>query len=190
MPRTPPRCERKRRDAGLRAAATIGLGILVILLVFALPGRRQEAPSIPPMSPPQSPEVSPGLPPATMVTPAPHPTATPSPLPTPTLTPTVPLLPEPHVVIIGRDPVAEYVDIQNLGQTVVSLDGWRLVSERGGQGCWLGGPLHPGERLRIWANGGYEVGLHCRYLRSIWSNTEPDAAVLYDATGQVVSRFE
>ncbi len=89
-----------------------------------------------------------------------------------------------------RDPIAEYVEIQNLGDAAVSLDGWRLVSERGNQGCWLGGPLFPGERLRIWANGGHEVGLHCRFGRSIWSNTEPDAAVLYDAEGRVVSRME
>lgn len=133
-------------------------------------------------------------------------TATPAPTPTPTRTatapppPTQPPVPSdtpaaagpvgPLVVIIARDPIAEYVDLRNDGSEVVSLDGWHLVSERGNQVCWLSGPLYPGERLRVWADGGYEVGLHCRFRRNIWSNTEPDAAVLYNAQGEVVDRLE
>ncbi|MEW6567021.1 MAG: lamin tail domain-containing protein [Chloroflexota bacterium] len=119
-------------------------------------------------------------------------TTRPSPTETALLTDTPPptALNGPRVVITSLDPIAEYVDIQNIGDTPQSLDGWLLVSERGNQTCMLAGILEAGERLRIWADGGYEVGLHCRFPRNIWNNSEPDAAVLYNDKGEVVSRLE
>lgn len=87
--------------------------------------------------------------------------------------------------------VAEYVDIRNTGTQAQDLGGWRLVSERGNQSCTLGGILEPNQTLRIWAlasdigQGGY----NCGFGGPIWNNSEPDPAVLYDANGNEVHRF-
>lgn len=175
-----------RGERGLRVMALLTLGMLLVPLVIGLAGNRPGPASAP------TAEVSHTT--TASATPRPTPTATTPPLPSQTPTPTdaptaaAPL--GPQVIITVRDPIAEYVEIQNIGDMAISLDGWRLVSERGNQVCWLGGPLYPGERLRIWADSGYEVGLHCRFRRNIWSNTQPDAAVLYNAQGEVVSRLE
>jgi hypothetical protein len=86
------------------------------------------------------------------------------------------------------DKVAEYVEIQNLTQAAVNLRNWRLVSERGSESCPLRGMLEPNEVLRIWARRG-DPGFDCRLGREIWSDTEVDPAVLYDAQGKEVSRY-
>ncbi len=178
--------EQGRAQRHLRVPALLTLGLLLAALSIALLSIRPGPASAP------TPEVSPTA--TASATPPSKPTATAPPLPsrTPTTTHTATAAAPsgPQVIITARDPIAEYVEIQNRGEAVIALDGWRLVSERGNQVCWLSGPLYPGERLRIWADGGYEVGLHCRFRRNIWSNTEPDAAVLYDAQGEVVSRLE
>jgi hypothetical protein len=95
------------------------------------------------------------------------------------------------VVIIRVNKQDEYVDIQNQGGTAQDLTNWVLVSERGPQSCTLGGIIEAGVVLRIWAladdagNGGF----NCGFGSPIWNNSEPDPAVLYDANGNEVSRF-
>ncbi len=99
----------------------------------------------------------------------------------------------PQIIIVAVNDVDEYVDIQNQGNGLQELSGWKLLSERDGQECLLEGlTLQPGETLRIWAlladsgRGGY----NCGFTQNIWSNTEPDAAVLFNPDGREVSRLD
>lgn len=139
-------------------------------------------------TPPEQPQ--PTSPPAA-ATEAPQPTSPPAPpteAPQPTEAP--PAAPGP-VVIVGVNKREEFVDIQNQGGAEVDLNGWVLVSEKGNQACPLGGVIAGGQVLRIWAmsedagNGGF----NCGFGSNIWNNSEPDPAVLYDAAGNVVSRW-
>jgi micrococcal nuclease len=94
------------------------------------------------------------------------------------------------VIIVTVDKQAEYVDIQNVGGRPQSLAGWVLVSEKGDQRCPLSGMLSAGETLRIWAMAKDvdEGGFNCGFEGTIWNNSEPDPAVLYDELGQEVGR--
>ena len=93
-----------------------------------------------------------------------------------------------QIVAVNKD--AEFVDIQNVGGTAVNLIGWRLVSEKGNQVCALGGSIGPGVVLRIWAmaEDGGQGGYNCGFGNNIWNNSEPDAAVLYEQSGNEVAR--
>lgn len=114
------------------------------------------------------------------------PTVTP-PLPSPTVPPPVPTS-SASVQIVLVDKPREFVDIQNRTNAAVDLRGWRLVSETGNQSCPLRGTLQPNDVLRIWARRG-EPGIDCRFDFNIWNDNTPDAAVLYNAQGEEVSRF-
>ncbi|MDX1523725.1 MAG: lamin tail domain-containing protein, partial [Anaerolineae bacterium] len=96
------------------------------------------------------------------------------------------------LVIIAVDKRREYVDIENTGSEPVALNGWTLVSERGGQRCELGGDIGPGATVRVWAlaEDAGQGGYNCGFTNPIWSNDEPDPAVLYDRVGAEVSRKE
>lgn len=170
------------------------------------------APTLPP--PTDTPFPPTDTPPAPTDTPSPAPTDTvPAPSPTPplptdtvqaptntpipptaTVLPTQPSPTQPpaaaRVIILTVDKRAEFVDIQNVGGQPQSLDGWRLVSEKGNQECRLADTLQPGATLRIWARSADagKGGYNCGFGDTIWNNSEPDPAVLYDAQGQEVSR--
>lgn len=90
--------------------------------------------------------------------------------------------------IVSVNKREEYVDIQNVGGASQELQGWVLLSERGNQRCNLAGTVQPGETLRIWAANG-PSGYSCGYNAPIWNNAQVDPAVLYDAAGNVVSRY-
>ena len=99
----------------------------------------------------------------------------------------------PQIYIVAVNSIEEYVDIQNQGNGPQELTGWKLLSERDGQECRLERvTVQPGETLRIWAlladsgRGGY----NCGFTQNIWSNTEPDAAVLFNPDGLEVSRLD
>jgi hypothetical protein len=117
------------------------------------------------------------------------PTATGTPLPLPTVTnpPPATATTGGSVLIVAVDKPLEYVDIQNLSNAPVDLQGWRLVSETGNQSCALRGVLQPNEVLRVWARRG-TPGLSCRFPINIWNDNQSDPAVLYNAQGQEVSR--
>lgn len=117
-------------------------------------------------------------------------TAVPTEMPLPTTEP--PSQPSgPHVVIVGVNKRAEYVDIQNTGDAPQDLTGWRLLSERGAQDCPLAGVIQPGETLRVWAmaEDAGQGGFNCGFGTTIWNNSEPDAAILFDPAGAEMSRF-
>lgn len=85
---------------------------------------------------------------------------------------------------------AEYVIITNTGQTSVNLSGWILVSEKGNQSCALGGFINPGADVFIWSQGGNGTGFACNYSSPIWNNSAVDPAVLYNPSGNEVSRLK
>lgn len=109
------------------------------------------------------------------------PTAAPTQLPSATGT----------LVIVGVDKRAEVVTIRNDGGAEVNLGGWVLRSERGSQDCALGGVIGPGQVLQIWAmaEDAGQGGFNCGFGSNIWNNDEPDAAILIDPSGVVVSRW-
>jgi hypothetical protein len=92
------------------------------------------------------------------------------------------------VLIIALNKAMEYVDLQNLGNASVDLQGWRLVSETGSQSCALGGVLQPNDVLRVWSRKG-EAGFNCGFSFNIWNDNQSDPAVLFDAQGKEISRF-
>lgn len=97
-----------------------------------------------------------------------------------------------RVVISTVDPVAEFVELRNPQDTAQSLDGWTLVSERGNQRCPLRGTLPAGGAVRVWARASdaAQGGINCGFAESIWSNRNPDPAVLLNASGLEVYRAE
>ena len=156
-------------------------------------------------------------PPTVVPTASPVPTvpaATPSPVPTPTRppptaapvptnTPPPPAtrLPGPveGVAIqciwfdgeVRRTEADEYVQIVNSAGQTVDLEGWRLEDIADGRPTYefpaFG--LSPGQTVRVYTNqvhqqwGGFSFG----YGTSIWSNTDPDTAGLFDSGGNLVS---
>lgn len=91
------------------------------------------------------------------------------------------------LTIIEVNKSAEYVDIQNRSTTPVDLTGWKLLSEKGGQSCTLGGIIQSGATLRIYAASG-QNGFNCNFSKNIWNNSESDPAILFNAQGVQVDR--
>lgn len=107
-------------------------------------------------------------------------------------TPVPPPAADSPVVIAGVNVVAEYADLRNTTRQTQRLAGWKLVSERGGQTCELDGVLRPNTVLRVWAQAAdaNQGGFNCGFSQGVWSNSDPDPAVLYDPFGREMSRFE
>ena len=92
----------------------------------------------------------------------------------------------------------EYVEITNQGAVAQDLTGWRLDSERGAASGQVfhfpaGFVMQPGQVCRVYTDEVHPewCGLSFGYRRSgVWNNNEPDAAVLFDGDGAVVSRWE
>lgn len=85
--------------------------------------------------------------------------------------------PETPLRIVGLDKAAETIELRNVGDAPLELDGWLVCSQRGNeaQGGIIG-TLGPGE-TRTFTNPG----------DTIWSNSNPDDAALFDPNGQLVS---
>ena len=92
----------------------------------------------------------------------------------------------------------EYVEITNQGAVAQDLTGWRLDSERGAASGQVfhfpaGFVMQSGQVCRVYTDELHPewCGLSFGYRRSgVWNNNEPDAAVLFDWDGAVVSRWE
>lgn len=115
------------------------------------------------------------------------PSETPTSTPEPTETPT--LVSGAMVIIKWVNKSAEYVDLENIGNQPQDLTGWRIVSEKGNQVCWLAGIIQPGETLRVWTNNPNGEGYNCGIGNNIWNDNESDPAALYNAQGTQVSRY-
>ena len=143
-------------------------------------------------------------------TPTPRPTATPLPTatPEPTQTPIPPATATPAPVSAGtsvviecifydgevpRSEADEYVQLLNEGSGAVELRGWKLadLGDRRQEFTFESSfTLGAGVQIRIYTNqvhpewGGFSFGIG----RSIWHNTEPDTAGLFNPAGTLVSR--
>lgn len=93
----------------------------------------------------------------------------------------------------------EYVEIRNIGSAAQDMSGWRLESERRftdrGQIFTFpdGFEMQPQQACRIYTDEIHanRCGLSFRHSgSSIWHNSEPDAAMLYDAFGNLVSQMD
>ena len=148
--------------------------------------------------------------PTSLPTPVPtlSPTAVPTPIPTPLLTPTP--MPTPTIVatsngtpnisidcifydgVVSRTESDEYVRIVNAGETSVDLSNWSLKDVADGSPTFTfpGYTIAQNETIRVYTNevhsesGGFSFGRGS----SIWANSEPDTAALFNAQGQEVSR--
>ena len=95
--------------------------------------------------------------------------------------------------IVDFDKAAEYVELKNSGNQTRELTGWKLVSDAGGETCFLAGSLAPQEMLTVWfrlqdeTQGGFNCGLD---LDNVFRNVQIDPAVLYNAHGVIVSRSD
>jgi endonuclease YncB( thermonuclease family) len=94
-----------------------------------------------------------------------------------------------NVIIFSVNKPEEFVDIQNVGDSAIDLNGWKLVSELGKEECKLSGVIHPYEIVRIFS-GIDQPGFSCGFAKPIWDDREPDPALLYDPDGNEVARFQ
>ena len=143
-------------------------------------------------------------------TPTPTPTSTPLPTPTPvpTATPSPTSTPTPHppepITGVGiecifydgevpRSEADEYVQIVNNSRQSVILEDWRLadLGDRRQEFTFEESyTLAVGERIRVYTNQVHPQwgGFSFAYGRSIWHNTDPDTAGLFDSAGRLVSK--
>ena len=142
--------------------------------------------------------VSPAATPTALPTPVPTPIATPTPMPTPTIAATSTGTPNLSIECIFFDGVVsrtesdEYVRIVNAGETSVNLSNWSLKDVADGSPTFTfpGYTIAPNETIRVYTNevhsesGGFSFGRGS----SIWANSAPDTAALFNAQGQEVSR--
>ena len=136
--------------------------------------------------------------PTSLPTPVPTPITTPTPVPTPTIVATSTETPNLSIDCIFFDGVVskiesdECVRIVNAGETSVSLSNWSLKDVADGSPTFTfpGYTIAPSETIRVYTNevhsesGGFSFGRGS----SIWANSEPDTAALFNAQGQEVSR--
>jgi len=148
------------------------------------------ATSIPTATPTSTPTSSPSPKPS----PTPIPAATSTPVPNPTPVPVV----EMEIACIFFDGVVpssesdEYVEIRNAGSDATDIGGWTLTDIADNSPTfhfpiWTVGA---GDSIRVYTNevhpefGGFSFGRG----GSIWANSSPDEAGLFDANGTLVSR--
>ncbi|MDN4523102.1 lamin tail domain-containing protein [Fictibacillus fluitans] len=93
----------------------------------------------------------------------------------------------------GVEDQLEYVQIQNFGIAPVDMTGWTIRSTRGGQVFTFpaGYILQPGATVYV-TSGALAIDDPPTYLKwttaNVWNNNG-DAAVLYNAQGQLISEF-
>jgi hypothetical protein len=87
----------------------------------------------------------------------------------------------------------EYVVLVNTGKVQVDLSGWKLVSSVGGQTYALpaGTSLKPGTSISIVSGVGGKKGTGTLFWTgsNVWNNSG-DPALLYNAAGAMVSKYE
>jgi len=94
--------------------------------------------------------------------------------------------------LVPRAESDEYVEITNLGDQAQDLAGWMLkdISEGYPSFTFPSHVLALGESVRVYTNEYHPEwgGFSFEYGRAIWSNSEPDVAVLYNKEGKEVTR--
>jgi len=94
--------------------------------------------------------------------------------------------------LVPRAESDEYVEITNLGDQAQDLAGWKLedVSEGYPSFTFPSYILAAGKSIRVYTNEYHPEwgGFSFEYGQPIWSNSEPDVAVLYDKQDKEVSQ--
>ncbi len=94
--------------------------------------------------------------------------------------------------LVFRAESDEYVEITNLGEEPQNLAGWVLkdISEGYPSFTFPSFILAPSKSIRVYTDEYHPEwgGFSFEYGRAIWSNSEPDVAVLYDSQSEEVSR--
>ncbi|MDM8532720.1 lamin tail domain-containing protein [Anaerolineales bacterium HSG25] len=95
------------------------------------------------------------------------------------------------IIIVARNAIDEYVEIENITDSPIDLRGWSILSEKDAQKCNLAGTLASAESLRIWAlaQDASKGGYNCGFSQEIWDDTMPDDAILYNVEGTETSRM-
>ena len=131
----------------------------------------------------QAPLVTMNMQPGATTVPAPAPTLTPSPKSAPTQTANVQITSIFYDGKVARTESDEYVEITNLGNEVVDLDGWVLkdISEGYPSITFPSYMLQPGKSIRVYTNEIHPEygGFSFHSGKAVWNNTDPDTAVLY-----------
>ena len=95
-----------------------------------------------------------------------------------------------NIKITSVDKRGEHVIIENTGDEAVNLAGWKLVSEKGNQSMTFPSfTLNPGQSIKITSGAEAGTGDFTSSYATIWNNSSPDPAVLYDASGNEVDRY-
>lgn len=94
--------------------------------------------------------------------------------------------------IVPKTESDEYVEITNLGDATINLQGWVLKDLSGSPSfIFPSFDLNPGQSIRVYTNeihpetGGFSFSSST----AIWNNSNPDIAILLDDQGQEVSRL-
>ncbi len=94
--------------------------------------------------------------------------------------------------LVPRAESDEYVEITNLGDQSQDLAGWVLkdISEGYPSFTFPSYILAPDKSIRVYTDEYHPEwgGFSFEYGRAIWSNSEPDVAVLYNSEDKEVSR--
>jgi hypothetical protein len=98
----------------------------------------------------------------------------------------------PMVDIIKLDKKAEIIEIKNTTDSEINLKGWKIVSEKGNQSfVFEEYVLEAGNSVKIGdSNRNENIDLHWMDGKGVWNNTKSDPAILYDANGNVIDRYD
>jgi micrococcal nuclease len=98
----------------------------------------------------------------------------------------------PIVDIIKLDKKAEIIEIKNTTDSEINLKGWKIVSEKGNQSfVFKEYVLEAGNSVKIGdSNRNENIDLHWIDGKGVWNNTKSDPAILYDANGKVIDRYD
>ncbi len=96
------------------------------------------------------------------------------------------------VVITALNKKAEYIVIKNTGDNAIDLSGWWILSVKGGQKfTFTKYVLQPGDSVKVGdSKTNADVDFHWLDGRGTWNNSEKDPAELYNAAGELVSRYD
>ncbi len=93
--------------------------------------------------------------------------------------------------LVPQSEADENVQIANLSTGPISLEGWRLqdVSDGSPTFTFQSYSIAPGERVRVYTNQVHPEwgGFSFQRGSSIWNNSDPDTAGLFDVQGAEVS---
>lgn len=98
----------------------------------------------------------------------------------------------PMVDIIKLDKKAEIIEIKNTTSSDINLKGWKILSVRGEQTFLFDEyVLASGSTIRIGdSEKNQNIDFHWLEGRGVWNNSKSDPAEIYDASGNLIDRYD